>query len=153
MGYQSGTRLQNYFDIARTSLGYSEDLNFNFQLVLFAQEYDDVPQTITFRRKKERYHSSTHNTLTKASTSVWNNYRDHLDWFWLATHVWACHKTFELFGLTNQKVNRSNFFCDCVKVRTISSRHPESWKNSFSVSLDFGASAATRKKQEKKIRR
>ena len=52
MGYQSGTRLQNYFDIARTSLGYSEYLNFNFQLVLFAQEYDDVPQTITFRRKK-----------------------------------------------------------------------------------------------------
>ena len=106
-------------------------------------------EQLRFVEKKNVTILSTHNTLTQASTSVWNNSRDHLvdfDWQHMFKRV---KKRLNSFDSPIKKVNRSNFFCYCVKVRTISSRHPEKLKKFFSVSLDFGASAATQGKARK----
>ena len=85
--YQSGTRPQNYFYklyIARTLLGHSEDnilksptLNSSLKNMMTFHEQ------LRFVGKKNVTILSTHNILTQASTSVWNNSWDHLvdfDW-------------------------------------------------------------------------
>ena len=85
--YQSGTRPQNYFYklyIARTLLGHSEDnILKSPTLNSSLKEMMTFHEQLRFVGKKNVTILSTHNTLTQASTSVWNNSRDHLvdfDW-------------------------------------------------------------------------
>jgi len=85
--YQSGTRPQNYFYnlyIARTSPGHSEDNILKFPTLNSSlKEMMTFHEQLRFVGKKNVTILSTHNILSKASTSVWNNYRDHLvdfDW-------------------------------------------------------------------------
>ena len=126
--YQSGTRPQNYFYnlyIARTSVGHSED---NILKV----------STLNFRSSKwwrstNNYVSSEKRTLPFWVRTTYSLKQAHLfgiilETIWLILIGNTCSNVSINTGIvfTHQsKVNRSNFFCYCVKVRTLSSRHPE----------------------------
>ena len=150
-GYQYDSRQINYIHTARTTLGHSDTRTTKPSSPLFAKKKKfTFHEQLRFVGKKNVTSLSTHNTLTRASTSVWNKSRDHLvdfDWQHMFKRV---KKRLNTFDSPIKKVNRSNCFCYCVKVRTISSRHPEKLKKFFSVSLDFGASAATTGKSKKR---
>ena len=58
-------------------------------------------------------------------------------------------KRLNSFDSPIKKSTEAIFSATMSKVRTISSRHPEKLKKFFSVSLEFGASAATQGKARK----
>ena len=148
--YQSGTRPQNYFYklyIARTLLGHSED-----NILKSPTRNSSLKNMMTFHEqlrfvgKKNVTILSTHNILTQASTSVWNNSRDHLvDFDW--QHMLQCVIEFIKYILSPITVNRSNFFFNWVKVCTIRAVF---WKKYIFCQSRPSALAATRNKAEEK---